>query len=99
MAAKANPAHRSNWDFAMNIIRGPTFKKILNVGHYHPVRAAQPGRAGAATASHDEVHEQLGLQSAQRLEKLDDDDDDDDDDGKSQEILAFNRISPGYPSY
>ena len=38
--------------------------------------------------------EQLGLQSAQRLEKLDDDDD-----GKSQEILAFNRISPGYPSY
>ena len=44
--------------------------------------------------------EQLGLQSAQRLEKLDDDDDDDDDDdGKSQEILAFNRISLGYPSY
>ncbi len=39
--------------------------------------------------------EQLGLQSAQRLEKLDDDDDG----GKSQEILVFNRISPGYPSY
>ena len=87
MTAKANPAHRSNWDFAMNVIRGPTFKKILNVGHYHPVRAAQPGRAGAATASHDEVHEQLGLQSAQRLDELDDDDDVDDD-GNSTEIPA-----------
>ena len=67
MATKANPAHRSKWDFAMDVIHGPTVKKILNVGHYHPVRAAQPGRAGAATASHDKVHEQLGFQSAQRL--------------------------------